>query len=203
MPYCSHCGTRLEDPDRFCQACGTAVRRAPSQEPQPWRLPPLTPGPTSPGPPPIPGPASQECQGVGPRALAQIIDSLVILAFYLGLGRLVAGWVPGGLTADGFELHGAPALAVIGLTTVFWLAYFTVLEGLWQGQTLGKKLLGLRVVRQDGSPMDLSTALTRSLLRLVDGQLGYLVGAVLVWTSPLKQRLGDRLAGTVVVKNAS
>ena len=134
---------------------------------------------------------------------AQIIDSAVILAFYLAVGRLVAGRVPGALTPEGFELHGGPALAVIGLTTVFLLSYFTLLEGLWQGRTLGKKLLGLRVVRQDGAPLDLGTALVRNLLRLVDGQFGYLVGAILVWTSPLKQRLGDRVAHTLVVKKAT
>ncbi|MFH1034432.1 MAG: RDD family protein [Pseudomonadota bacterium] len=195
MPYCSQCGIRLEDPDRFCPACGT-----PAREPQgaAGSSPPPLPGAHGAGPPAVPG--GLVGQGVGIRLVAQIIDSVVILAFYLILGRLVAGTVDGGLTPDGFELQGGPALAVIGLTTAFWIAYFTLLEGLWQGRSLGKKLLGLRVVRQDGAPMDLHTALVRNLLRLVDGQLGYLVGAILVWTSPLKQRLGDRVAHTLVVK---
>ncbi|MBI4800716.1 MAG: RDD family protein [Desulfarculus sp.] len=201
MAYCNQCGGHLDEGDHYCSACGAPAGQvpAPGAPPPPGAaLPPQPP----PLPPPLPGqvPPGLECQGVGIRLAAQIIDSAVMLVFYLIVGRLVAGRV-GGLTPDGFELQGGPAFAVIALNLVFWMAYFTLLEGLWRGQTLGKKLLRLKVVRQaDGGPVDLSTALLRNLLRLVDGQLGYLVGAILVWRSPLKQRLGDRVAHTLVVR---
>jgi len=189
MPYCNQCGAGLEQGDRFCPACG-----APARRPQ---------VPPSPPPPPGQDPAASglEVQGVGIRFAAILIDSALVLAFYLIIGRLVAGYT-GDLTPDGFELRGGPALAVMGLTLVFWITYFTLLEAYWQGQSLGKKLLGLRVTRLDGGPIDLHAALVRNLLRLVDGQFGYLVGAILIWRSPLKQRLGDRLAHTVVMKKA-
>lgn len=201
MSFCHQCGGHLEEGDRYCPACGAPVRLAPGPVTPPAGGPTLAVQPPPPPPPP-PGqaPPGLECQGVGIRFAAQIVDSLVMLAFYLVVGRLVASQV-GGLTPDGFELRGGPAFAVIGFNLVFWMAYFTLLEGLWGGQTLGKKLLRLRVVRQeDGGPVELSTALVRNLLRLVDGQLGYLVGAILVWRSPLRQRLGDRVAHTLVVK---
>lgn len=197
MAYCNQCGGHLDEGDHYCSACGAPAGQAPAPG-----APPPPGAALPPQPPPLPGqaPPGLECQGVGIRLAAQIIDSAVMLVFYLIVGRLVAGRV-GGLTPDGFELQGGPAFAVIGLNLVFWMAYFTLLEGLWRGQTLGKKLLRLKVVRQaDGGPVDLSTALLRNLLRLVDGQLGYLVGAILVWRSPLKQRLGDRVAHTLVVR---
>ena len=69
-----------------------------------------------------------------------------------------------------------------------------------QGATLGKMALGLRVVKTDGSPITWTDSIIRNLLRIIDGLFIYLVGAIFVWTSPLKQRLGDRAAHTVVVK---
>jgi len=86
-----------------------------------------------------------------------------------------------------------------GVTGLLTLAYFIVLEAT-QGATLGKMALGLRVVKTDGSPITWTDSLIRNLLRIIDGLFFYLVGAIFVWTSPLKQRLGDRAAHTVVIK---
>lgn len=61
-------------------------------------------------------------------------------------------------------------------------------------------MLGLRVVKTDGSPLGWSQAVIRNLLRVIDGLFSYLVGAILIWDSPLRQRLGDRAAKTVVVR---
>jgi uncharacterized RDD family membrane protein YckC len=68
------------------------------------------------------------------------------------------------------------------------------------GGTLGKLALGMRVVMEDGSPVTLTASLIRNLLRIIDGLFAYLLGAIFIWTSPAKQRLGDRLAKTFVVK---
>ncbi len=70
-----------------------------------------------------------------------------------------------------------------------------------QGATLGKMALGLRVVRVDGAPISWSESVIRNLLRIVDCLVFYILGAILIWTSPLKQRLGDKVAHTVVVKS--
>jgi uncharacterized RDD family membrane protein YckC len=138
-------------------------------------------------------------KGVGVRLVAQLIDWIPILIFYFIVGRTVAGFV-GGVTEEGFALKGTPALLVIFLTILFGLAYFTLLEAIWNGQTPGKKLTKIRVVREDGRPITFQESLIRNILRLVDGQVCYLVGAILVWRSPRKQRLGDRIAHTVVIK---
>ncbi len=80
------------------------------------------------------------------------------------------------------------------------LAYHTLLEGLWGGQTLGKRLFRLRVIRTDGTVPDLAAAFIRNALRLVD----YLpctcgVGFTVMLLSAHFQRLGDYAAGTMVV----
>jgi len=84
------------------------------------------------------------------------------------------------------------------LAAILAFAYFVVMEAMY-GATLGKMLLRLRVVKIDGSPISWSQSFIRNLLRIIDGLFYYLVGAILVWNSPLRQRLGDRAAKTVVV----
>ena len=121
--------------------------------------------------------------GVGPRFLALLIDAIII-------------GVVGGIL--GVIFRNSPGLSG-GVTGLLALAYFIVLEGT-QGATLGKMALGLRVTRTDGSPISLGESIIRNLLRIIDGLFVYLVGAILIWTSPLKQRLGDRVAKTVVVR---
>ena len=68
------------------------------------------------------------------------------------------------------------------------------------GRDLGKMALGLRVIKTDGTPIAWLDSLIRNLLRIIDGLFAYLVGAILIWNSPRKQRLGDRAANTVVVR---
>jgi uncharacterized RDD family membrane protein YckC len=178
MAFCHHCGAALASGDElFCARCGTPVR-------------------------PATGGGALAYQGVGIRFVAQLIDAVPSLVFYLAAGRLVAG-VVGGVTESGFELKGGPAFLVIGLTTAFWILYMSILEGGWNGQSLGKKVAGIRVVREDGSAIDWPAALLRNVLRLADAFACYLVAAVLVWRSPRKQRLGDRIAGTVVIRTAT
>ena len=134
--------------------------------------------------------------GVGPRALALIIDSLIFGLGACGVLLIVA------LGSGGeFETTGGPAWIVNGLFTLIFLAYFVVLEAT-SGATLGKRVLKLKVVNVDGSPIEMREALIRNVLRIVDGFFFYLVGAVLIWTNPNKQRLGDRVANTIVVRNA-
>lgn len=128
--------------------------------------------------------------GVGWRAVAVIVDAVVFLV----IGYLVA-LATGSVTATGFELRGGPAF----LTFLLWFGYAIAMEATL-GATMGKLLLGLRVVTVDGAPVGWQKAIVRNALRLVDGLLVYLVAAILVWRSPLRQRLGDRVAGTVVVR---
>jgi len=131
--------------------------------------------------------------GVGLRAVAIIID-MILLSI---LGYLIAAF-SGGTTADGFQLEGTPAL----LLFVLGLGYYVVMEAQF-GWTVGKRLLGLRVIKANGAPLDWGAAIIRNLLRIIDGLFFYLIGAILVWTSEKKQRLGDRVAQTVVVRSGT
>ncbi|MBW3666802.1 MAG: RDD family protein [Actinobacteria bacterium] len=131
--------------------------------------------------------------GAGPRFAAQLIDFLV-----LGISVLLVGFM-----ADlaGAVHQFAPA-AVWALSAFLPAAYFIGLEA-ELGATAGKLVMGQRVVMEDGSPIGWRASAIRNALRLVDGIFFYLVGAILVWNSDRRQRLGDRVAGTVVVRKAS
>ena len=127
--------------------------------------------------------AEMQYVGVGPRFLALLIDAIII-------------GVVGGIL--GVIFRNSPGLSG-GVTGLLALAYFIVLEAT-QGATLGKMALGLRVTRTDGAPISWTESIIRNLLRIIDGLFVYFIGAILIWTSPLKQRLGDRVAKTVVVR---
>ncbi|WP_227375280.1 RDD family protein [Haladaptatus halobius] len=77
--------------------------------------------------------------------------------------------------------------------------YFIVLEGLF-GQTLGKRLLGIVVVKRSGDPCTMGASLVRNLLRFVDGILSYAVALVVMLVNDDRQRIGDMAANTVVVR---
>ena len=132
-----------------------------------------------------------EAVGVGRRAVAIIIDMIV-----LGIiGWIIAMFVPGATTPEGFSLVGGPAF----LWFFIGLAYYVVLE-VQMGGTLGKMALGMKVVKEDGAKLDWAASLIRNILRSVDGFFFYLVGAIVVWTSKKRQRLGDMVAHTLVVR---
>jgi uncharacterized RDD family membrane protein YckC len=131
--------------------------------------------------------STAEPVGVWPRFLAQAFDAVVTGIVAAAIGLLFAGRDP--------DLR--PVMLLIW--PVVALVYFFIAEGLWS-TTPGKWLLGLVVVREDGSDAGLAAAAVRTALRLVDGLFFYAVGAVFVWTGGRRQRLGDRLAGTLVVR---
>ncbi|GCE22719.1 RDD family protein [Dictyobacter kobayashii] len=126
----------------------------------------------------------QAYAGVGIRFVAVLIDGIII------------GIVSGIITAI---LGTKQVILGASVDTILYFLYFIILEAT-MGATLGKKILGLRVVRQDGAPISWSESLIRNLLRIIDGLFAYLLGAIFIWTSPLKQRLGDKAAHTLVVK---
>ena len=133
----------------------------------------------------------------GNRGFAAIVDfaiaSLVFVGalFAVGLGTTVLG---GQIFTP---LFGAFVL----LTFLIAWSYFVLLEWLWQGQTVGKRMFGLRVIRDDGAPAGFMAVLIRNLLRVVDFLPAlYGLGLVMVIASSRSQRLGDLAAGTYVVR---
>ena len=140
----------------------------------------------------------QSYVGVGRRAVAVILDSIVLAIPFFVFGNLIAS-ITGETTAGGFQLEGGSALLLFGLMGVIGFGYYVLLEA-YYGQTLGKRLVGVRVVTADGTTIDLSDSVVRNVLRLVDGIFVYLVGAVFIWLSGSNQRLGDRIGDTYVVR---
>jgi uncharacterized RDD family membrane protein YckC len=144
--------------------------------------------------------------GVGRRFLATMIDWLFALIWVIPLSQVtkIVTHDPGGatLTSYRFELTGW-RFAAAALITLF---YYVVLEGLL-GATVGKFLLSIRVVREDGTKMGWGGSLTRNLLRVVDlfpFVIPYLLGSVMIWTGrSQKQRIGDRAAKTVVIRTGA
>jgi len=96
------------------------------------------------------------------------------------------------------------AILIITLFLIF-AGYFIAFEWLWNGQTPGKRLMKLRVIRDDGRPLTLWEAIARNLLPIGDAVPGfvlpvYSVGLIVIFLSGRDQRLGDIFAGTVVVR---
>ena len=136
------------------------------------------------------GPEQMEYQGIGIRLVSLVIDS-IIFGLIFGALENISG--AGGMQRDMFPWYWGVLYFEI------YIAYFTLLEGS-KGQTVGKMITKIKVVREDGSPIDMSQAFTRNILRIIDGLFAYLIGAILIWRSDKQQRLGDSMARTVVVK---
>jgi uncharacterized RDD family membrane protein YckC len=137
---------------------------------------------------------------LGKRFLAQFLDGIIAFSIFFLLGRTIAARF-GGLTTTGFEMTGAPALLLIFSTAFFLFLYFLLFEGM-MGATFGKVLAGIKVVNSEGGLVGMRGSLIRNLVRPVDAIGAYIVGAIAVVSSPRRQRLGDMVAGTVVVKSS-
>jgi uncharacterized RDD family membrane protein YckC len=128
--------------------------------------------------------------GVGSRVLAHLLDLLIILCVDYALAALIIAVIG---TFDTFI-----AQAVVGFTLIagFFL-YFILFEGLWNGQTPGKKAIGVRVRMANGLPITFGAALGRNLMRPAD--LLYFTGILAMFSTPRSQRLGDLVTGTIVI----
>jgi uncharacterized RDD family membrane protein YckC len=137
--------------------------------------------------------------GLPRRFVALMLDSIIVffpLAIVIGLmtGGGYAERSEGSLNA-GVDVSGR----AFWLFVLLWLAYYVFGEAL-TGATIGKGMVGIRVVDEHGEHPSLGAAIGRNLLRPVDGLFFYLVGAIFALASPRRQRLGDRAAHTVVVR---
>ncbi len=126
-----------------------------------------------------------------------VAPSIVLPASLLAAGALLG---LGGLAMNLTSPELGFALVFILYFLIDW-GYAIFLEGLWSGQTVGKKLFGLRVIQESGVRLGFLQAVLRNLARPVDRlPLFYLVGGLSALFTSSQQRLGDLLAGTVVVK---
>lgn len=131
--------------------------------------------------------------GLSSRFLAWLLDTLIVLfgtsAVLMGLNMVMAAF-------PGF----ASALSAVIYFLVDW-GYAIALESLWSGQTVGKRVMSLRVIQESGVRIGFYHAALRNLARPVDRlPFLYLVGGISALLSRSHQRLGDMLAGTIVVR---
>ncbi len=140
---------------------------------------------------------------IGNRFLACAIDhTFQVLAIFL---MVIAFTVIANYSSVGEQLSNAPKWVKAVLIVIVFLivsGYFAFFEWIWNGQTPGKRLLKLRVIREDGRPVTFWEAAVRNLLRSFDMMPApfYSIGLISVFISLSDQRVGDMVAGTVVVR---
>jgi len=148
-----------------------------------------------------------EMAGIGSRSMAALIDYLIIgvamLLVYCAASTLLG--VGLGATFSNEDVGAAGVywiLAVLVLVEflIFW-GYFALFELVWNGQTPGKRVGKLRVIRRDGQPIHAGESMVRNLVRIVDFLPGfYGIGLVTMFIDKDARRLGDLAAGTIVVR---
>jgi uncharacterized RDD family membrane protein YckC len=139
--------------------------------------------------------------GLGSRFLATLLDTLLVFLLQVVV-VLVMALIIATLDPLGDRLE-AWVFAIFGLIlSLFYWGYYVFFEMLWNGQSPGKRWVGLRVIRADGTPITLSESLIRNLARLVDFlPAAYGVGVVTMFIDKQSRRLGDLAAGTLVVQD--
>jgi uncharacterized RDD family membrane protein YckC len=140
---------------------------------------------------------------VGKRILAQIVDLIVmivaffLIAFILGFTGGFIGGLFGATTNTITDTIGGIASLIAGIATV---GYSFILEAIWNGQTVGKRLTGIRAVSETGEKLTTEKAFVRNIPGIVSfAWIFYLVAVLSMALSDHRQRVFDGLAGTVVV----
>ena len=144
---------------------------------------------------------SFDVAGIGTRFLAALIDLIIYLLVSLALS--IAYSRSQQYITD--EHVGSVITAIyIGFTFGLYWAYYILFEIVWAGQSPGKRLIHIRVVRMDGTPASAVQIVIRNIARLVDMFPGfYAIGFAVMFASGQSRRLGDFAAGTLVVREES
>lgn len=148
---------------------------------------------------------------IGNRFLAVAVDHLIqflaivivgiVFIVIAGAGDSIFSDEPGDLSGLSGWVFAALIIALFAL----FAGYFAFFEWWWEGQTPGKRLMKLRVIREDGRPLTLWESIARNLLRIFDALPGvivpvYSIGLIVVFLNSRDQRVGDLFAGTVVIR---
>src|SRR5204863_5097767 len=140
---------------------------------------------------------------IGNRFIACAIDHAIQIVALIGL--ILLFYIIVSFANLGDRISSAPKWVIALLIILMFLlmsGYFAFFEWLWRGQTPGKRWMKLRVIREDGRPISFFEAVVRNLLRLVDFLVPpfYSIGLISVFATERDQRVGDLVAGTVVVR---
>jgi uncharacterized RDD family membrane protein YckC len=172
MPFCPSCGRELQDEAKFCPTCGASLSEPYTRQE-----------------------SNLVYADLGERFIAIIIDTIILAV----IAAIIS--IPIGILSFPFA---NPLSFFLGgyqlLSWLIWIAYFTYFEGT-SGQTLGKQLMKIKVVEINGEAIQYDKAIIRNILRIIDWlPFLYIIGVVLIATSQSRQRLGDMVSKTVVVK---
>jgi uncharacterized RDD family membrane protein YckC len=147
--------------------------------------------------------------GIGSRFLALLTDSflqgiaLFLMFFAFVLIFSSAKKLPGGVAPSDTAAKWFIAAIFLFYFLLYW-GYFSLFEAFWNGQTPGKRLLKIRVIKDSGRQITLFEALARNLIRVVDALPSfYLIGVISMLCNKEQKRLGDFVAGTIVVHERS
>ena len=225
--YCASCGAPNPDGSQHCSACGVALISG-SPDPAAGAYPPapadFTPAegqssvatayapsavavaeplqPVAVSAPALSGPdrsvAGYRVCALGDRLIAMILDTLLLVGVACLVGSAAGAHWAGDLPS-GAEWTSTGLLITLGVSLLVGFVYYWLCEGLL-GLTLGKVIAGVKLINANGAPCGLGPSLIRNILRIIDGQAGYLVGYFIAIFSRLRQRLGDHLANTYVIE---
>ncbi len=145
--------------------------------------------------------------GIGSRFVALLIDHGIQIGVYVLVGIAIAIFSSGGTGTRGSKAAGELdtltkwfIAAIIFFNFLLIWGYFTLFEAFWHGQTPGKRVMKLRVIKDSGRQITLFEAMARNLLRVVDSLPSlYLAGVITMLCNRKNKRLGDFAAGTLVV----
>lgn len=134
---------------------------------------------------------------VGDRIFAQLLDILVMIAYAVVVGVLLD------ITGLSTTIEAMDTWSVMGAYGIIYspiMFYTIVQESLWEGQTIGKRIMKTKVIKLDGYQAGFGDYLVRWLFRLVEILIGYgIIALIAVIASKKSQRLGDMAAGTAVI----
>jgi uncharacterized RDD family membrane protein YckC len=198
LKLCIACRSEIPIDATVCHRCDALQPGAPG-----FGAPPLQPGQPAPRPalrpipprpadaPPRSGQSSVAAPAlatIGQRIGAYVIDIMALVLLSLALSALT-----------GADTEASQQNSDLGLIVLITFGYFIIAEAMF-GQTAGKRLVGIRVVAEDGSPISWGKSLGRNLLRIIDSlPLLYILGLIVMSRSDRRQRIGDKAAKTIVV----
>jgi uncharacterized RDD family membrane protein YckC len=138
--------------------------------------------------------------GIGNRTIALVVDYLIwgVLLFAVLLIWLILSFQTQTYFSNIRNIQLWLTAISILLSFAVYTGYFVFFETLWQGQTPGKRYAKIRVIRDDGQPMGVTQAILRALIRPID-DIAF-IGMLLIILTKREKRLGDFIAGTLVVQ---
>ena len=144
--------------------------------------------------------------GIGSRFLAILLDTVIQTAFYVIVGLIIYAAVDFGKyspTPASQHMSAGGKWLLAGFVLINFLmvwGYFVLFEAFWHGQTPGKRVMKLRVLKDSGRSITLFESMTRNLVRVVDSLPNfYVIGLIAMLLNRQNKRLGDLAAGTIVV----